>query len=75
MTPTLRPHDAGILEISAFVDKSQVIPPYQPKFVTTGFCPKACMHEVMFDIQTIINPYVMFRCNFSPEGVLRYATV
>ncbi|XP_061164580.1 DBH-like monooxygenase protein 1 [Saccostrea echinata] len=45
VTPTLRRYDAGILEISAFVDKSQVIPPHQPKFVTTGFCPQACMHE------------------------------
>lgn len=52
LTPTLRPHDAGILEISAFVDKSQIIPPYQQSFVTTAFCPKACMHQVRLDNYT-----------------------
>ena len=52
VTPTLRPHDAGILEISAFVDKSQVIPPYQQSFVTTAFCPTACMHQVRLNNYT-----------------------
>ena len=52
LTPTLRPHDAGILFIGAFEKKSQVIPPYQQSFVTTAFCPTACMHQVRLNNYT-----------------------
>lgn len=38
MTPTLRPHDAGLLETGVAVNKHQIIPPHDPGFVSQGFC-------------------------------------
>ncbi|XP_061173713.1 DBH-like monooxygenase protein 1 homolog [Saccostrea echinata] len=49
VTPTLRLHDAGILEISAVVDQSQVIPPHQPNFVSTVFCNESILHQGLKD--------------------------
>ncbi|XP_033727736.1 DBH-like monooxygenase protein 1 [Pecten maximus] len=39
MTPTLRTHDAGLLQIGLAVGKNHIIPPFEPAFVSEGFCP------------------------------------
>ncbi|XP_061164656.1 uncharacterized protein LOC133173681 [Saccostrea echinata] len=49
VTPTLRLHDAGILEVSAMVDQSQVIPPHQPNFISTVFCNASILHQGLKD--------------------------
>ncbi|OWF40133.1 DBH-like monooxygenase protein 1 [Mizuhopecten yessoensis] len=39
MTPTLRTHDAGLLQIGLGVSPLQLVPPMEPSFVSEGFCP------------------------------------
>ncbi|XP_060066838.1 DBH-like monooxygenase protein 1 [Ylistrum balloti] len=39
MTPTLRTHDAGLLQIGIAVSDKQVIPPMEDAFVSQGYCP------------------------------------
>ena len=46
LTPTLRPQEAGLLEIGVQVNEFQVIPPYQQAFVSKGYCAESCIREV-----------------------------
>ena len=46
VTPTLRAHDAAIISVQSAVDKSQVIPPHQPNFVTTAYCNQSTLQQV-----------------------------
>lgn len=46
VTPTLRLHDAGILEFTAPVDTNQVIPPHQSNFVSSVYCNESTLTEV-----------------------------
>ncbi|XP_078603997.1 dopamine beta-hydroxylase-like [Branchiostoma floridae x Branchiostoma japonicum] len=41
-TPTLRRHDAGIMELGLRYLPSMAIPPRQDSYVMTGFCPAQC---------------------------------
>lgn len=38
MTPTLRTHDAGLLQVGISVTPYQIVPPHEPAFVSQGFC-------------------------------------
>lgn len=46
VTPTLRQHDAGILEFTAPVDTNLVIPPHQSNFVSSVYCNESTVTEV-----------------------------
>ncbi|XP_078324969.1 DBH-like monooxygenase protein 2 isoform X2 [Crassostrea virginica] len=47
VTPTLRAHDAAIISVQSAVDKSQVIPPHQPNFVTTAYCNQSTLQQYL----------------------------
>ncbi|XP_071096981.1 uncharacterized protein [Haliotis cracherodii] len=44
-TPTLRLHDAGVLETGVMVDNFQIIPPEYESFKSRGYCSMACMER------------------------------
>ncbi|XP_056009441.1 uncharacterized protein LOC125680065 [Ostrea edulis] len=44
LTPTLRLHDAGVIEVASMVDPSQVIPPNQRNFVSSAYCNESALH-------------------------------
>ncbi|XP_072015163.1 dopamine beta-hydroxylase-like [Amphiura filiformis] len=41
-TPTLRPNDAGILEVGVVYSPNQSVPPNSREFVLTGYCTSQC---------------------------------
>ncbi|KAL4218772.1 DBH-like monooxygenase protein 1 [Mactra antiquata] len=45
ITPTLRPHEAGMLTIGHSVGPYQVIPPGLENYVTKGYCSAECLNE------------------------------
>lgn len=42
LTPNLRPHDAGIMEIGVIYGDANSIPPHQAHFEMTGYCTADC---------------------------------
>ena len=64
VTPTLRAHDAAIISVQSAVDKSQVIPPHQPNFVTTAYCNQSTLQQVrvkIWSFKTNINDGFTFK--------------
>ncbi|GMT03094.1 hypothetical protein PENTCL1PPCAC_25268, partial [Pristionchus entomophagus] len=45
LTPHLRPHDAGIMEIGVIYGDANSIPPHQAAFEMTGFCTADCTEK------------------------------
>lgn len=46
ITPTLRQHEAGMLELGHVVSYSQVVPPGLPNYVTKSYCSSQCISQV-----------------------------
>lgn len=46
ITPTLRKHEAGMLELGHTVSYFQIVPPGQKNFVTKTYCTANCLNEV-----------------------------
>ncbi|GFR80888.1 DBH-like monooxygenase protein 1 [Elysia marginata] len=49
LTRQLRQHDGGVLMAGVHVDAYQIIPPYEPSFLSTGYCDTACIAEGLGD--------------------------
>ncbi|KAJ8300645.1 hypothetical protein KUTeg_022164 [Tegillarca granosa] len=45
-TPTLRQHDAGLLYAGQTATNLQIIPPFEDKFVSRGYCSETCLRHV-----------------------------
>lgn len=46
LSPTLRPHDGGVMELGLEYTDKMAIPPGQPAFPLTGFCISECSEVV-----------------------------
>ena len=46
MTPKLRKHDVGSVNLGAIVTNYQVIPPGEKAFVSRGYCGSECITQV-----------------------------
>lgn len=57
VTPTLRLHDAGILEFTAPVDTNQVIPPHQSNFVSSVYCNESTLTEFLREYPNGVNVF------------------
>lgn len=55
LTPTLRLHDAGVIEVASMVDPSQVIPPNQRNFVSSAYCNESALHLVILSLSFCLN--------------------
>ncbi|KAK3781429.1 hypothetical protein RRG08_019055 [Elysia crispata] len=49
LTRQLRQYDGGVLMAGVHVDAHQIIPPYDPHFLSTGYCDAACIGEALGD--------------------------
>ncbi len=58
-TPTLRPNDAGILEVGVVYSPNQSVPPNSHDFVLTGYCTSDCTKSVSKHV-FIIRPTVYY---------------
>ena len=47
LTPTLRRHDAGMLQLGVGVSEFQIIPPHIKDFRSTGFCSEDCTTKAL----------------------------
>jgi len=45
MTTTLRPNEVGTMMIGMEVNFRQVVPPFEPAFVSSGYCGQFCMEK------------------------------
>lgn len=57
VTPTLRLHDAGILEVTAPVDTNLVIPPHQSNFVSSVYCNESTVTEFLQEYPNGVNVF------------------
>ncbi|GFY66587.1 dopamine beta-hydroxylase, partial [Trichonephila inaurata madagascariensis] len=49
-TPSLRDHDAGVMELGLEYTNKMAIPPHQPDFTLTGYCVAECTRVVILFI-------------------------
>ncbi|XP_078694608.1 DBH-like monooxygenase protein 1 homolog [Branchiostoma floridae x Branchiostoma belcheri] len=50
LTPELRDHDMGILEVGVLVNKHHVVPPSAEGFVSAGFCNPNCLNAFLEEL-------------------------
>jgi dimethyladenosine transferase 1 len=59
LTPTLRQHEAGMLELGHSVNYFQVIPPGLSDFVTKSYCSANCLSRVMYRLQLAVKTLII----------------
>lgn len=53
LTPTLRPHEAGLLQVGHDVQYKQIVPPGLSNFISKSYCSAECLDDVIILVHTI----------------------
>ncbi|KAK3101729.1 hypothetical protein FSP39_005907 [Pinctada imbricata] len=61
VTPSLRPIEAGYVDVGAYVKYFQMVPPHEKSFISTTVCPRECISKALTGLKDGITVFSVFQ--------------